>query len=83
MDYDYRTFLEIEERIDLQKRKRTVDIVTNVGVVIATLLAIWIVVSTVQVWYHNDVFYAKGIDIGYPWWNFYEVLIWIGGVIGG
>ena len=83
MDYDYKAFLKIEQKIDLQKKKRLTDIVTNVGLIVATLVAIWIVVSTLQVWHHNDVFYAKGIDIGYPWWNFYEVLVQIGGGIRG
>ena len=83
MDYDYRTFLEIEEKINLQKRKRVTDIIANVIIMIITLVIMWVVVSTVQVWYHNDVFFAKGIDIGYPCWNFYEVLVQIGGGIRG
>ena len=39
------------------------------------LLTIWFVLSIIEVWHHNAVYFDTGMDIGYNPYNYFEIML--------
>ena len=68
----------LELRLANERRSRRLQIAGNIFNVIGIIVILWVVVSTIEVWYHNDLWFSRGIDTSYCPLNFWEICIKLG-----
>lgn len=66
---------KLEQKLANQRRSRRLEIWEKIATVVCIIFILWIVASTVEVWYHNDQWFGSGKVTTYCPLNFWKLLI--------